>query len=56
MLEIEDPLLLKPPAYIRDGLLWLAAQLEHKQVELGLAQVAEEEGAVAVVAPEGIEA
>ncbi|NDV76733.1 AAA family ATPase [Burkholderia cenocepacia] len=38
LLEIEDPLSLKPPAYIRDGLLWLAAQLEHKQVELGLAQ------------------
>jgi hypothetical protein len=38
LLEIEDPLSLKPPVYIRDGLLWLATQLEHKQVELGLAQ------------------
>ena len=51
LLEIEDPLLLKPPAYIRDGLLWLAAQLEHKQVELGLAQAADEEGAEAAAAP-----
>jgi predicted ATP-dependent endonuclease of OLD family len=41
LLEIEDPLSLKPPAYIRDGLLWLASQLEQKQVELGLVQVAE---------------
>ncbi|MCU4161638.1 AAA family ATPase [Acidiphilium sp. AL] len=40
LLEIEDPLSLKPPAYIREGLLWLAAQLERKQVELGLAQAA----------------
>lgn len=47
LLEIEDPLSLKPPAYIRDGLLWLAVQLEHKQVELGLAQVAGEEEAEA---------
>ncbi len=56
LLEIEDPLSLKPPAYIRDGLLWLAAQLEHKQVELGLAQVAGEEGVEATAAPEGIAA
>ena len=56
LLEIEDPLLLKPPAYIRDGLLWLAAQLEHKQVELGLAQAADEEGAEAAAAPEAIPA
>lgn len=54
LLEIEDPLSLKPLAYIRDGLLWLAAQLEHKQVELGLAQVAGEEGAEAAAAPRGI--
>lgn len=40
LLEIEAPLSLKPPAYIRDGLLWLATQLEHKQVELGLVQIA----------------
>lgn len=56
LLEIEDPLSLNPPAYIRDGLLWLAAQLERKQVELGLAQVAGEEGAEAAVAPGGIAA
>lgn len=43
LLEIEDPLLLNPPAYIRDGLRWLAAQLEHKQVELGFAKAAGEE-------------
>jgi predicted ATP-dependent endonuclease of OLD family len=41
LLEITDPILLKPPPYIKDGLLWLAGQLEHKQVELGLVQVAE---------------
>lgn len=40
LLEIEDPLSLKCPAYIRDGLLWLAGQLEYEQIELGLAQVA----------------
>ncbi|VWC20486.1 ATP-dependent OLD family endonuclease [Burkholderia aenigmatica] len=40
LLEIENPLSLSPPAYIREGLLWLAAQLERKQVELGLTQVA----------------
>jgi predicted ATP-dependent endonuclease of OLD family len=56
LLEIEDPLSLKPPAYIRDGLLWLAVQLEHKQVELGLAQVADQEGGGAAIAPEGIAA
>ncbi len=55
LLEIEDPLSLNPPAYIRDGLLWLAAQLEHKQVELGLAKVAGEEDAEAA-APEGVAA
>ncbi len=56
LLEIEDPLSLKPPAYIRDGLLWLEAQLEHKQVELGLAQVASEKSAEAVAAPREIAA
>lgn len=40
LLEIEDPHSLKPPAYIEEGLLWLAGQLEQKQVELGLAQIA----------------
>ncbi|WP_331351900.1 AAA family ATPase [Cellvibrio sp. UBA7671] len=53
LLELENPLALKPPAYIREGLLWLAAQLEHKQVELGLLQVAgEEQIEEAVVAKE----
>jgi len=51
LLEIEDPLSLKPPAYIREGLLWLADQLEHKQVELGLAQSASEVGTDAIAAP-----
>lgn len=54
LLEIENPLLLKPPAYIRDGLLWLAAQLEHKKVELGLAQLAGDGAAEAAAAPEEI--
>ena len=38
LLEIENPNSLKPPAYIRDGLRWLASQLVHKQFELGLVQ------------------
>lgn len=37
LLEIETPAELKPPKYIREGLLWLAEQLAHKQAELGLA-------------------
>ncbi|MBB3308544.1 putative ATP-dependent endonuclease of OLD family [Rhizobium sp. BK196] len=45
LLEIEDPLSLRPPAYIKDGLLWLAGQLEQKQVELGLAQIAKNDDA-----------
>jgi hypothetical protein len=40
LLEINDPASLKPPAYIKDGLLWLVGELEHKQVELGLVQIA----------------
>ncbi|OOG65631.1 ATP-dependent endonuclease [Rhodanobacter sp. B04] len=56
LLEIEAPLSLTPPSYIREGLLWLAAQLEHKQVELGLAQMVGEEGAEAAAAPEEIAA
>ncbi|MBA3678010.1 MAG: AAA family ATPase [Sphingosinicella sp.] len=39
LLEIADPIALKPPTYIREGLLWLAEKLEHKQLELGLAQI-----------------
>lgn len=39
LLEIEDPVALKPPTYIREGLLWLAEKLEHKQKELGLAPI-----------------
>lgn len=41
LLEIQDPISLKPPPYIKNGLLWLADQLEHKQVELGLIGIAE---------------
>jgi hypothetical protein len=37
LLEIEKPADLKPPKYIREGLLWLADQLANKQAELGLA-------------------
>lgn len=46
LLEIEDPRSLMPPAYIKDGLLWLAGQLEQKQVELGLAQIEENDDAL----------
>lgn len=45
LLEIEDPASLKPPAYIREGLLWLIDQLDKKQFELGLTQVVENEDA-----------
>lgn len=45
LLEIEDPRSLMPPPYIKDGLLWLAGQLEQKQVELGLTQIAENDDA-----------
>ncbi len=47
LLEIANPSDLKPPKYIREGLLWLAEQLEHKQAELGhvaLAPVENEAG------------
>lgn len=40
LLEIENPSDLKPPKYIREGLLWLAEQLERKQTELGLVTLA----------------
>jgi hypothetical protein len=40
LLEIENPRDLKPPKYIREGLLWLAEQLAHKQTELGLVALA----------------
>ncbi len=40
LLEIDNPHDLKPPKYIREGLLWLAAQLEQKQNELGLVAIA----------------
>jgi predicted ATP-dependent endonuclease of OLD family len=57
LLDIEDPLSIKPPAYIRDGLLWLASQLEQKRVELGLVQVAEDPKAeVAGAVPEEVAA
>ena len=41
LLEIEDPLTLTPPLYIKNGLLWLADQLAQKEVELGLAEMSE---------------
>ncbi len=37
LLDIEPPNDLKPPVYIREGLLWLASQLRQHQKELGLA-------------------
>lgn len=36
LLEIKDPKGLQPPDYIREGLIWLAAQLRQHQVQLGL--------------------
>jgi hypothetical protein len=39
LLEIENPSELKPPLYIREGLLWLGEQLERKKAELGLAPI-----------------
>ncbi|MDH4983829.1 AAA family ATPase [Hyphomicrobium sp. D-2] len=38
LLELENPRSLNPPTYIAAGLLWLAGQLEQRQVELGLAE------------------
>lgn len=37
LLDIKNPKDLKPPAYIREGLLWLASQLRQHQKDLGLA-------------------
>lgn len=37
LLELKDANALKPPTYIREGLLWLAAQLRQNQKDLGLA-------------------
>jgi hypothetical protein len=39
LLDIEDPKSLKPPAYIREGLLWLASQLRQHQKDLGLVAI-----------------
>jgi predicted ATP-dependent endonuclease of OLD family len=36
LLNIQDPTALKPPTYIREGLLWLSAQLTEDQFKLGL--------------------
>ncbi|WP_245477475.1 MULTISPECIES: AAA family ATPase [unclassified Mesorhizobium] len=56
LLEIEDPLALQPPTYIRQGLLWLAAKLEQKQKELGLAAIGGTDGGEAVAGPAEIAA
>lgn len=40
LLEIEDPKSFQPPLYIAEGLLWLAAQLQKHQQELGVATTA----------------
>jgi predicted ATP-dependent endonuclease of OLD family len=37
LLEFDDASKLKPPPYIREGLLWLAGQVRERQKELGLA-------------------
>jgi len=49
LLEIDNPSDLKPPKYIREGLLWLAAQLEQQQSELGLIAIAPTEGEAGAV-------
>ncbi|MDB5875692.1 MAG: ATP-dependent endonuclease [Ramlibacter sp.] len=41
LLEFKEANKLKPPTYIKEGLVWLAGQLRQRQKELGLA-VAEE--------------
>lgn len=51
LLEVEDPVSLKPPAYIKDGLLWLADQLEREHAELGLSQIAKTEDGPSAKAP-----
>jgi hypothetical protein len=43
LLEIKDAKALKPPTYIRDGLIWLASQLRQHQIQLGLPVPTEEE-------------
>ncbi|MBB4212777.1 putative ATP-dependent endonuclease of OLD family [Rhodothalassium salexigens DSM 2132] len=37
LLELENPMELTPPFYIRDGLSWLVEQLREKQKDLGIA-------------------
>ena len=37
LLEFKEASKLKPPSYIKEGLLWLAEQLRQRQKELGLA-------------------
>lgn len=37
LLEFKDASKLRPPTYIREGLLWLAEQLRQRQKDLGLA-------------------
>lgn len=55
LLEIDNPSDLKPPKYIREGLLWLAAQLEQKQTELGLVAIAPVEAEAGADAEAGVE-
>lgn len=40
LLEVEDPKAFQPPLYIKEGLLWLAAQLRKQQQDLGVATAA----------------
>jgi predicted ATP-dependent endonuclease of OLD family len=50
LLEIENPQVLQPPLYIKEGLLWLAAQLRRQQQDIGVATslpVSEVEGQAA---------
>lgn len=55
LLEIDNPSDLKPPRYIREGLLWLAAQLELKQAELGLVAIAPIKAEAGADAEAGVE-
>jgi predicted ATP-dependent endonuclease of OLD family len=56
LLEIENPSDLKPPHYIREGLLWLSSQLERKKAELGVGQILAIDPATdATLAPETAE-
>lgn len=47
LLEIKDPKALEAPAYIKEGLVWLSAELRKRQGSLGLATAASKPNKVA---------